>query len=93
MSILEELYNGRVYPFEDIVPQDKTYRTANRKVCEIREYFSVSLSPEDKEKFEEMNQLLHESTCIEAYENFTYGFRLGVLMMCDVFMGYGESDE
>ena len=66
MSILEELYNGRVYPFEDIVPQDKTYRTSNRKVCEIREYFSESLSPEDKEKFEEMNQLHHESTCIEA---------------------------
>ena len=93
MSILEELYNGQVYPFEDIVPQTKAYRAANRKAGEIREYFSESLSPEDEEKFEEMNRLFHESTYIEAYENFTYGFRLGVLLMCDVFMGYGESDE
>ena len=93
MSILEKLYNGQVYPFENIVPQDKAYRAANRKICEIREYFSGNLSLEDKETFEEMNQLLHESTCIETYENFTYGFRLGVLLMCDVFMGCGKSDE
>ena len=93
MGILEKLYNGQIYPFEEIVPQDKEYRTTNRKISEIREYFYENLSPEDREKFEEMNKLSRESAHMEFYANFAYGFRLGVLLMCDVFTGYRESDE
>ena len=35
MSILEELYNGQVYPFEDNVLRRKHTGQVNRKVCEI----------------------------------------------------------
>ena len=49
--------------------------------------------PEDKEKFEELNRLAQQSAYIESYENFTYGFRLGVLLMCDVFAGFEELNE
>lgn len=90
MSILEDLYNGKIYPFESIVPQDKAYRTTNREISEMREYFAAKLSQEDKEKFKRLNDLIHQSTYMESYENFTYGFRLGVLIMCDVLAGYEQ---
>ena len=91
MGILEELYNGQVYPFEEIVPQDEAYRETNQKISEIREYFYENLSPEEREKFEEMNRLSREVAYMESYANFAYGFRLSALLMCDVFIG--ENDD
>ena len=42
MSILDDLYNGRIYPFEQIVPADKNYRPVNAKVGEMRDFISAA---------------------------------------------------
>ena len=39
---------------------------------------------EDREKFKEWNQLLHESNCMDAYANFAYGFRLAFILFLDL---------
>lgn len=87
MNILEELYNGKIYPFENIIPQDKKYQEINGRIGELREYFSGKLSAEDKEKFENWNDLIYESRYMEDYENFAYGFRLGVRLIIDAMPG------
>lgn len=88
MSILEDLYSGRIYPCEIILPKDEKYRETNDKIEEMRDYFEGKLSPEDKEKFAQWNQLIHESEFMNAYENFAYGFRLGVALIFETLAEY-----
>lgn len=93
MSILEELYTGKIYPFEDIVSKDKNYCSVNKKIEELQEYFCEKLSIEDREKFEQWNNLIHESNYMDSYANFAYGFRLGSMLLIDVLAGFQPSEE
>lgn len=87
MGILKDLYNGKIYPLDAIVPQDEEYRKTGEKIGEMRSYFEGKLPPEDKEKFARWNQLINEDCYMEAYANFAYGFRLGMLLMFDTLAG------
>ena len=93
MSVLKDLYNGEVYPFENIMPQDENYRPISNKVGELRAYFTEKLPQEDKERFAEWNRLICEMLHMEGYANFSYGFRLGVRLMADVMVNNTESEE
>lgn len=93
MSILKDLYNGRIYPLEAIDPEDEEYRKTCEKIGEMREYFEKKLSPEDREKFEEWNQLIYNSTYMEDYANFAYGFRFGIILGFETLAGYKEPEE
>ncbi len=87
MSILETWYNGELYPGEEIVSRNPGYRPLGEKIGKEREYFKSKLSPEDKERFEEWDGLLLTSSSMNSYANFSYGFKLGALLMCEVFNG------
>lgn len=87
MNLLKDLYSGKIYPFEKIVPTDKAYRVTSEKAGELREYLQEKSSPEDKEKFRQCEQYTHEVHCMECFANFSYGFRLGVMLLLDVFSG------
>lgn len=87
MSIWEALYNGELYPGEEIVPRNPGYSALGEKIGKEREYFKSKLSPEDKERFEEWDGLLLTSSSMNSYANFSYGVKLGVLLMCEVFNG------
>ena len=93
MSILDDLYNGRIYPFEQIVPADKNYRPVNAKVGEMREYFIEKLPPEDREKFSQWHSLIHEVNYMDSYANFVYGFRLGLLLGLETLTGFEPPEE
>lgn len=93
MSVLDDLYSGRIYPFEQIVPTDKNYRSVNAKVGEMREYFIEKLPPDDREKFSQWNNLIHEVKCMDSYANFVYGFRLGLLLCFETLTGFESPEE
>lgn len=93
MSVLKDLYNGKIYPLEAIDPEDEEYGKTCEKIGEMREYFEKKLSPEDREKFEEWNRLIHNSAYMEDYANFAYGFRLGLALMFEVLTGYEMPEE
>jgi len=86
-STLKSLFNDGIYPFEEIVPKDPEYRAVNRKISEEKQYFIQKMSSEDAQQFEKLENLYSESTSIYACECFTYGFRLGALLMGEVFTG------
>lgn len=92
MSILKDLYNGKIYPLDAIVPQDKEYRQIGEQIGEMRDYFEEKLPPADREKFAEWNSLIQESAYMEDYANFAYGFRLAMALYMDVLAG-DESSE
>lgn len=93
MSILEDLYSGKIYPSEEIVPKEKNYRSINKEVGEFREYFREKIAPEDKEKFSQWDTLVHDTHYMECYANFSYGFRLGIMLLIDVLTDYEASEE
>lgn len=89
-SILEELYNGRIYPAERIVPQDPEYRPINRKIGEEKEYLKKKLSEEDLNRLSELEDMYTKSTSIEESESFSYGFKLGSLLMIEILTSRNE---
>ena len=87
MGIIEELYNGKVCPVEDIIPQDAQYRPLSDDIGNERMYFASRLSAEDQERFEKWNSLVFRYEEIVEYANFEYGFRLGAMLTLETFCG------
>lgn len=85
MSILERLYNGNLCPIEEAIPPDKDYRSLLNEIGNEREYFAGIFSVEDKGRFEEWNRKIFRYEEMVEYENFSYGFRLGVMLAHEVF--------
>ena len=89
-SILEELYDGKVFPDEQIVPKDHNYGPLNEKVSELLEEWKKKLSEDDYYQLESLFELSSELSSMEASESFVYGFKLGALIMVEVFSGRGD---
>lgn len=84
-NILTEFYYGNLHPEEVIRPKDPEYRNINQKISDAMEYFKKNLSENDLELLEEMIDLSGQSKAIQATDTFVQGFRMGVLMMVEVF--------
>ena len=89
-SILEELFYGHIFPFERIVPQDPGYRPLNRKKSDIKQKLQAKLPAEDYQTLEELLNLSCDSSEMEAYASFEYGFKLGAQVMLEVLGGKGK---
>ncbi|GIO33611.1 MULTISPECIES: DUF6809 family protein [Paenibacillus] len=88
-SIIEELYYGNLNPEEQIVPTDPEYRAINRKITELIEGAKKRFSESDFAALEEILDLNGESNSILIRASFTQGFRMGALVMVEVFCGEG----
>lgn len=89
-SILHELYSGNIYPDELIVCKDPEYRQANRKIGEEKEYFKKRLSEDDRKRFDELEDLYVNASSMFDSEVFSYGFKLGAMIMLEVLTGREE---
>lgn len=93
MGILKDLYNGEIYPLEDIDPKDKEYKNTCERIEKLRVYFEKKMPSGDREKFKEWNQLQHDFVYMEDFENFSYGFRLGIALGFEIWGGYEASEK
>ena len=89
-SILEELFYGQIFPFERIVPQDPEYRPINQKKSDIKQRLQKRLPAEDYKALEGLLDLDCDSSVMEAYASFAYGFKLGALVILEVLGNNGE---
>lgn len=89
-SILEELYNGSVYPAELIYSRDPEYRQTQHKIIEETKYFTDKMSKEDQKRFDELESLYNHSSFLNATESFVHGFRLAALIMIETYTGKGK---
>lgn len=85
-TILQQLYGGEIYPAETINPKDPEYRAACRQIGEEKEHFMNTLTPEEKERFERLYTLYEDKACVYSYENFLYGFQLGIHLMAETLV-------
>jgi len=88
-KILQELYHGKVFGQER-----NTYETdeAKEKIRSERRYFKFVLSEKDFARFEALEALHKEHSIRKREEIYANAFRLGVMLMCAVFMNDGEED-
>ena len=86
-TLLQQLFEGEIYPSEDINPGKKNpeYHKINHSIYHEIEYFSEILSENDKDRFDKLNELYGESSGMYGYECFTYGFKLGASLLIEVF--------
>lgn len=88
-SILDELYYGELNPEELIVPQDPEYRPLNRKIAELLDDCKKRFSEDDFKSIEYIMDLMGESNSMNSNASFNHGFRIGALMMIEVFRERG----
>lgn len=77
-TLLEQLYGGEIYPAEKILVKTPEYKALNQKISEEKTYFHSILSPKDRERLEALGDMELQRSSAYAFENFVYGFRLGV---------------
>ncbi|WP_178019619.1 DUF6809 family protein [uncultured Paenibacillus sp.] len=92
-SILEEIYNGNLNPEERMVPTDPEYRSLNRKISDLMEEVKQRFSESDFAVLEQILDLNGESNSMVTSEAFVQGFRMGALVMVEVFCGEGKGFE
>jgi hypothetical protein len=90
-SILQELYFGNVPGCERHANNTAEGKAVNQKIHDEKQYFSGVLSEEDCKRLIELDDMYRRSNSLENMHTFIYAFRLGVMLMCDVFMNY-ETD-
>lgn len=88
-KILEQLYNGEIYPSENIVPTNPEYRPLTRKISDEREALQTKFNAEDNERLESLGEMYIETSAMYGYENFLCGFKMGALLMLEILKGEG----
>ncbi len=84
-SILNELYYGRIVPWERGIPKTPEYKEANKDINKEKAFFKQILSEEEYKRLEVLENMYTNTSDIESADAFSYGFRLGLLIMIDVF--------
>ena len=88
-KILHDLYHGRIPGWDSVASTTKNDETRQKMLSE-RRYFASLLSPKDFERFKAL-EALHSECHARRYRNtYTNAFKLGVMLMCAVFMNDDE---
>ena len=82
-ELLKEWYNGNFSPCDNISPNNAEYFQALYKIDHNKEYFKCNLPADEYALIEELSKYHYQIAAIEAYENFRYGFRLGIQLLCE----------
>lgn len=85
-SIIEDLYKGKIYPFEKFKPILHHYKNNKEEAFQGYEEFGKNLDPERRKEFEQILDNHLDLLSLEMEQNFSDGFKLGVKLMCEIFM-------
>ena len=83
--ILEEMYSGRFYPCETVVPTSEAYRKAVKDCEKLLEQLSQRLSKEDYELVKELRAQTAIAQCEESESHFKYGFSAGLIVQHEAY--------
>lgn len=82
-STLQQLFDGEIYPSENVSPDTPEYNEAKKALAEEKEYFLNTLSGEDRERFIKIDDLYYDISGMYGYECFAHGFRLAIALMVE----------
>ena len=89
MSILEDLYCGRIAPHEHRIEPESEYENLLRYIISHEDDLKSTLTDQQKETFEKYKECRAEIESLTGVEAFISGFKLATKIM----MGVAKSEE
>lgn len=86
-SILEEFAYGNISPEAQFFKKDSAYGRAIALVSHSEQKLLAQLGADDKKLFEAYVDTQNEINRLTAVQNLIYGFRLGLIMTAESFVG------
>ena len=83
--ILKDLWSGRFYQAETVVPTDPKYREINREISENMERLKSQLTPEQFARVEQLLEQMALSHSMELECQFCFGFAAGIRLQEEVY--------
>ena len=83
--ILEDLWSGRFYPAETVVPTDPKYREINREISENIERLKAQLTREQFTLVEQILEQIALSHSMELESQFCFGFAAGIRLQQEAY--------
>ena len=83
--VLEAIFNGEIYPAEQITPQSDEYKAECNAVLNLMDELKNALGREQYARIEELHRHMSTAQCIELKEQFKYGLSMGLLMMKEAY--------
>ena len=87
MKIIEDLYYGRISPYEMSISTTPEYQKLKALADRNEDLLRQTLSDEQKELLEKLIEFVTDISSISERDMFIAGFRLGVKLMMDVMKG------
>ena len=84
MKIIEDLYYGRIAPYEMNISATTEYQKLKALADRNEDLLRQTLSDEQKELLEKLIESVTDISSISERDMFIAGFRLGVKLMIDV---------
>ena len=84
--IMSDLYHGRINAWERRPNRTSENIAVNCKIEDEKRYFTQKMSLDDVQRFEALENLYSQSSDFEQESAFSYGFKLGAMLMSDVFI-------
>ena len=84
MKIIEDLYYGRISPYELSISATPEYQKLKAQADRNEDSLRESLSDEQKELLDKLIETVTDISSISERDMFINGFRLGVKLMIDV---------
>ena len=87
MKIIEDLYYGRISPYEMSISAAPEYQKLKALADRNEDLLRESLSNKEKELLDKFIETVTDISSISERDMFIAGFRLGVKLMMDVMKG------
>lgn len=83
-SIIQDLFNGLITPYEDTAPRSPAYREAVADSSRAEDEFCRRLTSDQLLLYREAQRKSRTVTAMEAEQIFADGFRLGSRLMLEI---------
>ena len=80
-NILQQLFDGELYPSENLCVNTPEYKRINEALGKEKEQFEATLSEGNCKHFEKLEGLYLELASLFSYEGFASGYRLGIMLL------------
>lgn len=83
--ITKKLYNGNINPSEKLIKHDSKFEKLSKKPVETERIVTRDFADEQKALYTTMDDISSELDFIIREEAFSEGFRIGALMVFELF--------
>lgn len=91
--ILEALANDDLSTMASTIKENPEYEKSMKEICEIENILNAALNPTESGLLKKLEDLQLDVPELSATARFIDGYRLGVLMMAEVFaVPYGSEE-